>query len=97
MRILVVEDEVKIANSLERGLKAEGYIVDVSDGKYEKDEANHSLLYYPSDKDIPHFIVVKPTVVREGGSEEKNQYWLIFFIVVATAWLLARLRGASRK
>lgn len=37
MRILVVEDEVKIANSLERGLKAEGYIVDTA---YDGDEAD---------------------------------------------------------
>lgn len=37
MRILVVEDEVKIANSLEKGLKAEGYIVDVA---YDGDEAD---------------------------------------------------------
>ncbi|HKR82295.1 MAG TPA: response regulator transcription factor [Candidatus Saccharimonadales bacterium] len=33
MKILVVEDEAKIANSLEKGLVAEGYVVDVaSDG-----------------------------------------------------------------
>ncbi len=30
MRILVVEDEVKIARSLEKGLKSEGYVVDVA-------------------------------------------------------------------
>lgn len=30
MKILVVEDEQKIANSLQRGLKAEGYVVDVA-------------------------------------------------------------------
>jgi DNA-binding response OmpR family regulator len=30
MRILVVEDEVKIAKSLEKGLSAEGYIIDVA-------------------------------------------------------------------
>jgi DNA-binding response OmpR family regulator len=30
MRILVVEDEVKIANSLKRGLEAEGYVVDTA-------------------------------------------------------------------
>lgn len=30
MRLLVVEDEVKIANSLEKGLTAEGYVVDVA-------------------------------------------------------------------
>jgi DNA-binding response OmpR family regulator len=31
MKILVVEDEMKIARSLEKGLTAEGYIVDVAD------------------------------------------------------------------
>lgn len=37
MKILVVEDEQKIASSLEKGLKAEGYIVDVaSDGDTAK-------------------------------------------------------------
>lgn len=30
MKLLVVEDELKIANSLEKGLTAEGYIVDVA-------------------------------------------------------------------
>ena len=30
MKILVVEDEAKIARSLEKGLKAEGYIVDIA-------------------------------------------------------------------
>lgn len=30
MRLLVVDDEVKIAASLEKGLKAEGYVVDVA-------------------------------------------------------------------
>jgi DNA-binding response OmpR family regulator len=30
MKILVVEDEEKIARSLEKGLKGEGYIVDVA-------------------------------------------------------------------
>lgn len=33
MKILVVEDEAKIANSLQRGLQSEGYVVDIaSDG-----------------------------------------------------------------
>jgi len=31
MKILVVEDEAKIANSLQRGLQAEGYIVDIAE------------------------------------------------------------------
>jgi len=36
MRILVVEDEVKIAKSLEKGLTAEGYVVDIA---YDGDTA----------------------------------------------------------
>lgn len=36
MRILVVEDEVKIATSLQRGLEGEGYVVDVA---YDGDQA----------------------------------------------------------
>lgn len=36
MRILVVEDEVKIAKSLEKGLSSEGYVVDVA---YDGDAA----------------------------------------------------------
>lgn len=37
MRILVVEDEVKIAKSLEKGLVAEGYVVDIA---LDGDDAN---------------------------------------------------------
>ena len=37
MRILVVEDEVKIAKSLEKGLSSEGYVVDVA---FEADTAD---------------------------------------------------------
>ncbi|PID32078.1 DNA-binding response regulator [Candidatus Saccharibacteria bacterium] len=37
MRILVVEDEVKIATSLQRGIEAEGYVVDVA---YDGDQAD---------------------------------------------------------
>jgi len=36
MRILIIEDEVKIARSLEKGLRAEGYVVDVA---FDGDEA----------------------------------------------------------
>ena len=33
MKILVVEDEVKIATSLQRGLQAEGYVVDIAEDR----------------------------------------------------------------
>jgi two-component system OmpR family response regulator len=37
MRLLVIEDEIKLAQSLQRGLAAEGYVVDVS---YDSDQAD---------------------------------------------------------
>ncbi len=37
MRILVIEDEVKLAQSLQRGLGAEGYVIDVA---YDSDQAD---------------------------------------------------------
>src|SRR5882762_571763 len=38
MKLLVVEDEQKIANSLKRGLEGEGYVVEIAG---ESDQANH--------------------------------------------------------
>lgn len=46
MRILVVEDEYKIANALKRGLSAEGYAVDVA---YNGDDGLASALHDPYD------------------------------------------------
>jgi two-component system OmpR family response regulator len=40
MKILVVEDEVKIAGGLQKGLRAEGYVVDVA---YDGDQAEAML------------------------------------------------------
>lgn len=37
MRILVIEDEVKLAQSLQRGLGAEGYVIDIA---YDSDQAD---------------------------------------------------------
>lgn len=64
MRILVVEDEVKIARSLEKGLAAEGYVVDVAyDGDIAETLAgsnNYDLVLLdwmiPGDHDGPGLI-----------------------------------------
>src|ERR1035438_2538170 len=37
MRLLVIEDEVKLAQSLQRGLGAEGYVIDLA---YDSDQAD---------------------------------------------------------
>ncbi len=61
MRILVVEDEVKIAKSLEKGLNAEGYVVDVAYNADQADTLVAATVYdlvlldwmIPGDKDGP--------------------------------------------
>jgi DNA-binding response OmpR family regulator len=47
MRILVIEDEVKLAQSLARGLGAEGYVIDVA---YDSDQAD--VLASSTDYDV---------------------------------------------
>lgn len=47
MRLLVIEDEVKLAQSLQRGLSAEGYVVDVC---YDADQAD--ILAGSTDYDV---------------------------------------------
>ena len=46
MRILVIEDEYKIANALKKGLTQEGYAVDVA---YNGDDGMASAIHDPSD------------------------------------------------
>jgi hypothetical protein len=41
-----------------------GYNVEVSDGTFEIDTANQRLLYRHSDKEMPHFVRVSPSVPR---------------------------------
>jgi hypothetical protein len=74
----------------------DGYIVDVSDGTFEKDEAHQRLRYHPSDKNIPHFIVVKPAIAREVPKEDTQQIWIIVMIVVVFAWLMSQI-GRKKK
>ena len=73
MKILVVEDEQKIARSLEKGLTAEGYIVDVADDgdaaeRLVKD-GNYDLVILdwmiPGDYDGPALI----SIWRERGEQ----------------------------
>jgi two-component system copper resistance phosphate regulon response regulator CusR len=45
MKLLVVEDEQKIANSLKRGLEGEGYVVDVSGESSQADHLVSSIDY----------------------------------------------------
>lgn len=47
MRLLIIEDEVKIAHSLQRGLNAEGYVCDVA---YDSDQAE--VLAQSTDYDL---------------------------------------------
>ena len=73
MRLLVVEDEAKLAQSLQRGLAAEGYVVDVC---YDGDQAD--ILANSTDYDV---IVLDwmipgkndgPGLIRKWRSEDKQ-------------------------
>ena len=73
MKILVVEDEQKIARSLEKGLTAEGYIIDVADDgdaaeRLVKD-GNYDLIIFdwmiPGEYDGPSLI----NIWRERGEQ----------------------------
>jgi hypothetical protein len=76
---------------------ADGYVVDVSDGRYEKDETKQRMYYYPSDKDIPHFIVVKPSTPREIPQEDTRQMWIVVLIVLVFAWVMSQMGRKSNK
>lgn len=70
MRILVVEDEKKVASFIKRGLEEEGYTVDVA---YEGDEGLDMATHTPYDLILMDVMLPKKdgiTVIREMRSRE---------------------------
>jgi DNA-binding response OmpR family regulator len=78
MRLLVIEDEVKIAQSLQRGLAAEGYVVDVA---YDGDHAD--ILVQTTDYDtlIVDWMIPGANdgigLIRKWRSEDKQMPMLL--------------------
>lgn len=73
-----------------------GYIVEVSDGTFEKDEDNQRLIYRHSEKEIPHFIRVLPLVPR--SQPDRSSETLVRILIAVMVFLFVRaLLRRSRK
>lgn len=66
----------------------QGYEVTVSDGTYEIDTQHQRLIYRHSERDMPHFIRVAPSVPRP---QDPTPTLRRFLIGAAVLWLLWRL------
>jgi hypothetical protein len=65
----------------------QGYTVSVSDGTYEIDTQHQRLIYHHSERDMPHFIRVSPSVPRPVARRYGPVRWLL---AGAAVWLLWR-------
>ncbi|MGB1285350.1 MAG: cellulase family glycosylhydrolase, partial [Aggregatilineales bacterium] len=54
----------------------QGYRVKISDGRYEMHPETQTLLYYHTERDIPHFIKVTPNPVRKTEKGTFETFWL---------------------
>ncbi len=59
----------------------EGYIVEVLDGTYERDDAHQRLYYYPAEQDVPKWLRIKPTVPRPTAPDKRG--WLPVAALIA--------------
>jgi hypothetical protein len=72
----------------------DGCEITVSDGTFELDEDKQRLTYHPSEKDIPHWLRIAPSVPRKLAPQTDRRWQLALFGVgfAAGAWLLGRRR-----
>jgi len=70
----------------------DGCEVTVSDGTFELDEEKQRLIYHPSEKDIPHWLRIAPSVPRKPAPTTDHRWQLALFGVgiAAGMWLLGR-------
>lgn len=73
----------------------DGCDVTVSDGTFELDREKQRLIYHPSEKDIPHWLRIAPSVQRRTAQQTDRRWQLALFGVgvAAGAWLLGRRKG----
>jgi hypothetical protein len=70
----------------------QGYEVTVSDGTYEIDTQHQRLIYRHSERDMPHFIRVAPSVPRPQDPTPTLRRFLIGAVVLWLLWRLLRRR-----
>jgi len=70
----------------------DGCEVTVSDGTFDLDQDKQRLIYHPSDKDIPHWLRIAPSVQRRTAPRTNRRWQFALFGagVAAGAWLLGR-------
>ncbi len=73
-----------------------GYTVEVSDGTYEIDPAAQTLIYRHSERDMPHFVRVTPSIARPKQAQAE---WLTRLAFAGIGVLLLRnlLSGKNKK
>jgi hypothetical protein len=64
----------------------QGYQVSVSDGTYEIDTQNQRLLYRHSERDMPHFVRVTPSVSRPAQDSGVLARMMLFALGVWLVW-----------
>jgi two-component system OmpR family response regulator len=90
MRLLVVEDDVKLARALERGLQREGYAVDVA-------ETGDDALSQTSDNEYDAVVLDVMLPGRDGFSVcramRRNERWAPVLMLTARDQVSDRIRG----
>ena len=90
MRLLVVEDDVKMVRALERGLQAEGYAVDVVGDGYEALEHAHHQHY---DAVVLDLMIPGQNGLAVCTELRRADEWLPVLMVTARGDVRDRLRG----
>ena len=79
MRILLVEDEDRLAAAVKRGLKAEGFAVDIArdgtDGLSMAQDVRHLILMWPSKPIVSHSLAICGALKRGGKSMPAARLW----------------------
>jgi two-component system OmpR family response regulator len=90
MRLLVVEDDVKLARALERGLQREGYAVDIAD-------TGDDALSQASDNEYDAVVLDVMLPGRDGFSVcramRRNERWAPVLMLTARDQVSDRIRG----
>lgn len=76
-----------------------GYVMETSDGEFERDEVNQRLYYRHSGKDIPHFVRILPLVPRTDPVAEPplfNRILIIILLLIALRQVASLFTGKKR-
>ena len=90
MRILVVEDEAKVANAIRRGLRRHGYTVDIS---AEGAGAISRATEYDYDAIVLDVMIAEPDGIAVCEELRKRERWAPILMLTARGSVTDRMRG----